>query len=300
MSGEDRLTDGFDPIRATKIIEAYNRAWNDGDLNKLSSFWTDDFIQWHCNIRRNFTREEELALLRTVVKVSKITFTKQVRTPLDQAVLDRHLIDIVFPNGKQALGIPCSVIFFFRGDKIYRSEEYVDGLSVPFMDILPEPAITGQTSVVDGGITCHFPHVADKRAAFEDGRRPRTEAATRDWHIPASSILAGRWETICRSALPGALVAILDEKAVVFTNYDKRQRSVEQYKADASAAGRLLAGARFKDFRILYQPNGFVGLATMERDTASGMVSTPFCVVADIVGERIVRFEEYLDATTLQ
>jgi hypothetical protein len=140
MRDEDLKSDAFDPVRAVSIIDDYNRAWCNRDLDKLSSYWTEDFVQWHCNIRRNFTRDEERALLQSVLKTCKCTFRNQILTPLDAAVMDRHVIDIIYPNGVQALGIPCSVIFFFRGDKIYRSEEYVDGLSVPLMDILPTPA----------------------------------------------------------------------------------------------------------------------------------------------------------------
>lgn len=134
------MADGFDPLRAVAIIEAYNRAADNADLETLSSFWTDDFVQWHCNIRRNFTRDEEAELLKTVWSSVKIDFREQVLTPLDKGVMDRHLIDITYPDGTQAIGIPCCVLFFFRGDKIYRSEEYVDGLSVPVTDILPPPA----------------------------------------------------------------------------------------------------------------------------------------------------------------
>lgn len=160
--------------------------------------------------------------------------------------------------------------------------------------------ITGQAVVVDGGISSHFAHVADKRDGFEETLASKKSAAVQDWRIPAASVLANRWQNISSARDVKALTKILHADAVIWSAVDKQSRTLEQYAAKATVHGLFQAHAVMKDFRTLYQPNGFVLMATMERATADGLVDTPFCVVAEIVGDRIMRLEEYWDATTLQ
>lgn len=160
--------------------------------------------------------------------------------------------------------------------------------------------VTGQAVVVDGGISAHFAHVADKREAFEQGLASRRTAPVQDWAIPKASVLANRWQKIMASRNARALAAILADDAVIWTNADKQACSLADYVSGKDARGLFHPDSGVSDFRVMYKPDGFVAMATMERRTPGGPVATPFCVVADIASNRITRLEEYFDAATLQ
>lgn len=160
--------------------------------------------------------------------------------------------------------------------------------------------VTGQAVVVDGGITAHFSHVADKRDAFAEDLYSRKSASVQSWKIPAMSVLANRWQRIIASRDAAALATILADDAVIWSNPDKQARTLDEYRSFSKAQGLFHADGAITDFRMMYKPDGFVGMATMERVTAQGVASTPFCIIADIFGSRITRLEEYYDAATLQ
>jgi hypothetical protein len=101
-------------------------------------------FQWHSNIRRDFSMMEEFAILETVLGCSHIVFhTMRLTSLSSDIVMDENLLDIRMNNGVEALNIPCSVLFHFRDDKIFRSEEYIDGMAVPLMNVPPTPATQG-------------------------------------------------------------------------------------------------------------------------------------------------------------
>jgi ketosteroid isomerase-like protein len=130
------------PERQVAIIRDYNETFMRRDLAGMRRHMAPDFIQWHSNIRRDFTIEEEMAILETVLGCSRIVFHTMRLTPLSgNVVMDEHKLDISLNDGRVTRDIPCSVLFHFRGDKIVRSEEYIDGMSVPLMDVLPTPNI---------------------------------------------------------------------------------------------------------------------------------------------------------------
>jgi ketosteroid isomerase-like protein len=131
------MTDGFDSDLAVEIVTAFNAAFMDRDIERMKSFWTDDFVQWHSHIRKDFTVEEEVALLHAVLDTVSIKFYDVRMTPISDGVLMRHTGDVRLSNGTERKGIPFAAVYHFRGDKICRCEEYVDGLSLPPMDMLP-------------------------------------------------------------------------------------------------------------------------------------------------------------------
>jgi ketosteroid isomerase-like protein len=128
----------FDPEKAVAVVVAFNEAFMARDIEKMKSYWTEDFVQWHSHIRKDFTLEEEVALLRTVFDSVFIEFYDVKMTPTSDGVLMQHRGDVRLSNGAQATGVPFAAVYHFRGDKICRCEEYVDGLSLPPMDMLPK------------------------------------------------------------------------------------------------------------------------------------------------------------------
>jgi ketosteroid isomerase-like protein len=132
------MSDSFDPDSAVAIVTAFNDAFMARDIQRMKSFWTEDFVQWHSHIRKEFTLEEEVALLQTVLDSVSIEFYDVRITPMSEGVLMRHRGNIRLANGAEANGVPFAAVYHFRGDKICRCEEYVDGLSLPPMEMLPK------------------------------------------------------------------------------------------------------------------------------------------------------------------
>ena len=54
------------------IVREYNATFMRRDLVGMRRFMAADFVQWHSNIRRDFSIEEEMAILETVLGRSSI------------------------------------------------------------------------------------------------------------------------------------------------------------------------------------------------------------------------------------
>lgn len=132
------MSEAFDPERAVEIVKAFNDAFMDRDIPRLASFWTEDFIQWHSHIRKDFDKASEIKLLEAVLESVFIEFYDISYTPTSDGVLMRHTGNVRLASGEEARGVPFAAVYHFRGDKIARCEEYVDGLSLPKMEMLSQ------------------------------------------------------------------------------------------------------------------------------------------------------------------
>jgi ketosteroid isomerase-like protein len=131
------VSDNFDPDRAVATVTAFNAAFMARDIQRMRSFWTEDFVQWHSHIRKDFTLEEEVALLEAVLDSVFIEFYDVRMTPTSDGVLMQHRGNVRLASGAEARDVPFAAVYHFRGDEICRCEEYVDGMSLPPMDMLP-------------------------------------------------------------------------------------------------------------------------------------------------------------------
>lgn len=113
--------------------------------------------------------------------------------------------------------------------------------------------------------------------------------------------VARSWEGACRSRDNARIVAHLAEDAVVWYNFQPGvEHSRSAYLGLLEASAKSFANRRYKDVRVHLHPGGFVEQATLEGDTAKGVIETPFLLVATVEGDRITRIAEYFDTTVLQ
>jgi ketosteroid isomerase-like protein len=122
---------------AMKVVDDYNDAWMARDLEGMKATLSDNYIQWHSHIRKEFTKQEEFEMLEQALKVMHITFHNVRRFPVEGGVAMQCLGDIRLSNGAEAKDVPFAMIYRVREGKIYRCDEYVDGLSLPKMDFIP-------------------------------------------------------------------------------------------------------------------------------------------------------------------
>jgi ketosteroid isomerase-like protein len=131
------MAEKFDTDAAMKIVTTYNDAWMARDLDAMKATTSDDYIQWHSHIRKEFTKEEEFAMLEQALESMHINFHHVRCFPTDGGVAMQCLGDIKLKNGAEAKNVPFAMIYRVRYGKIYRCDEYVDGLSLPKMDFIP-------------------------------------------------------------------------------------------------------------------------------------------------------------------
>lgn len=127
----------YDADAAVAVAKGWNTAWMARDLKAMADLAADDYIQWHSHIRKNFTKKEEFDMLEEAVKVMDINFYDVKVTPLEGGALQQCLGDIKLSNGASVTGVPFAMVFRIRDGKIYRCDEYVDGMSLPQLDFIP-------------------------------------------------------------------------------------------------------------------------------------------------------------------
>lgn len=131
------MTGQIDSDAALALVDTYNAAWMARDLDGMKATLSDDYIQWHSHIRKEFSKAEEFAMLEEALKVMQIEFHHVNRFPTDRGVAMQCLGDIRLSNGSEAKDVPFAMIFTVRDNKIVRCDEYVDGNSLPKMDFIP-------------------------------------------------------------------------------------------------------------------------------------------------------------------
>lgn len=119
------------------VVKSYNDAWMARDLQGMKDRTADDHIQWHSHIRKDFSRTEEFAMLEEAIKVMQIRFHHILLYPVEGGAAQQCLGDIDLSNGATARDIPFGMVYRVRNGKIYRCDEYVDGLSLPQLDFIP-------------------------------------------------------------------------------------------------------------------------------------------------------------------
>jgi ketosteroid isomerase-like protein len=121
---------------ALRVVYETFGAWLEKDLDKMAAGLADDFVQWHSHIGKDFSKSEHQALLRQVLGAGSLHYHDVTYLPLEGGVLVRCLCDIRMNDGASADDIPFAMIFRVRNGRIYRCDEYMDGLSLPKMTFI--------------------------------------------------------------------------------------------------------------------------------------------------------------------
>ena len=112
--------------------------------------------------------------------------------------------------------------------------------------------------------------------------------------------VAKSWEAACRSLDNARIVDHLADHAMVWYNFQPgTEHTKAAYRAMLDASAKTFSNQRYKDMRVHLHPGGFVEQATLEGDTATGVIETPFLLVATVEGDKITRIAEYFDTTIM-
>lgn len=112
--------------------------------------------------------------------------------------------------------------------------------------------------------------------------------------------VAKSWEAACRSRDNARIVDHLADDAVVWYNFQPgTEHSKAAYRDTLDASAATFSNQRYKDMRVHLHPGGFVEQATLEGDTAKGVIETPFLLIATVEGDKITRIAEYFDTTVM-
>lgn len=111
--------------------------------------------------------------------------------------------------------------------------------------------------------------------------------------------LVERWRAVAREGELEEYAALYTPDAVVWKNFDNRERSVERAFREARWEQGVLTDVSEEDLRIQVTDRGFVIQATMRATVRSGgELVLPTCVVVSLEGELIARVDEYVDSAT--
>jgi ketosteroid isomerase-like protein len=135
---------------ALRVVCETFAAWMARDLERMAAGLADDFVQWHSHIRRDFSKLEHQALLRQVLGAGTLTYHHVTYLSLQGGVLVRCLCDIRMNDGANADDVPFAMIFRVRNGKIFRCDEYMDGLALPKMPFVQEPVLRGRRRTAPG------------------------------------------------------------------------------------------------------------------------------------------------------
>ena len=114
------------------------------------------------------------------------------------------------------------------------------------------------------------------------------------------SSVARNWEAACRSLDTEQILACLADDATVWYNFQPDvKHSKKAYGDLLEASKKTFYNQRYKDMRVHFHPGGFVEQATLEGDTANGVVETPLLLIATVEDDRITRIEEYFDSSIM-
>jgi ketosteroid isomerase-like protein len=272
----------FKPEYAVDVVSRYTDAVNAADRTAMARFLTDDYVQWHAHICRNFTWEEESRLLEQLMSSAKLTCHDVRLTPAKEGVIKRYNISLQGPEGWLARSVPALVLFRFRGNSIYRAEEFFDALSTDVSG-LPEPCAIGEV-----------------RGQLDPaGERSQADIDPSDWNIPLARQVEREFTRALEAGDSTSLLGLMSETSDTWFNTSQYHLNKLELGDRMGKYRRFIRNRSFRDIQVLYHPDGFLWEATLAGETDQGPVTIPFVAVADIENEQIVRTEVYLNGASL-
>ena len=125
------MSEELDAEEAMRLVDGHFGAWMARDPDRMDAYTSDDFIMWHSMIRKEFTKAEHHALLLQVLEVMQIDYHSIRRYPIEGGVAMQCLGNVRLKGHAEAKNVPFALIYRVRDGKIYRCDEYIDGMSLP-------------------------------------------------------------------------------------------------------------------------------------------------------------------------
>lgn len=113
----------------------------------------------------------------------------------------------------------------------------------------------------------------------------------------ATAVVLARWRAAVESDDEAAYRALHTPDAVVWKNFDGRERTVAEAFRESRWERRFLPDAVQEDVRVQATERGILVQLTMRAPTPAGTeVVVPTCMVVTLDGDRIARVDEYVDS----
>jgi ketosteroid isomerase-like protein len=109
-----------------ELCEQLFAAIASGDTEAVRGIYAQDAVIWHNNDRVEQTPDENLRVLRWVIRnVKDLRYEEVRRHATADGFVQQHVLRGVAPNGT-ALEIPACIVCTVRDGRIVRLEEYLD------------------------------------------------------------------------------------------------------------------------------------------------------------------------------
>jgi len=114
----------------TDVADRIFAAIEAGDADAVAEIYADDAVIWHNDDGIEQTKDQNLRVLRWLVKLTtRREYCAIRRYEIDGGFVQQHDLHVDLPDGRSAV-LPACVIVQVDGDKITRIDEYLDSAAV--------------------------------------------------------------------------------------------------------------------------------------------------------------------------
>lgn len=111
--------------------------------------------------------------------------------------------------------------------------------------------------------------------------------------------LANFWVTVSEEHNVEKFQTVLHPDFVMWYNFDPQDRTRAEFVETLKAAHAMFQDQKNEDARITITEDGFVLQATMTGILDGKAISSPYCFIAQIKDDLIIRGDEYFDTAQL-
>lgn len=111
--------------------------------------------------------------------------------------------------------------------------------------------------------------------------------------------LANFWATVSEEHNVEKFQTVLHPAFVMWYNFDPQDRTRAEFVETLKAAHAMFKDQKNEDARITITEDGFVLQATMTGILDGKAISSPYCFIAQIKDDLIIRGDEYFDTAQL-
>jgi ketosteroid isomerase-like protein len=110
----------------TDVADRIFAAIEAGDADAVADIYADDAVIWHNNDGVEQTKEENMRVLRWLVRsTSRREYCAIRRFEIDGGFVQQHDLHVEFDDGRSAV-LPACLVVQVDGDRITRIDEYLD------------------------------------------------------------------------------------------------------------------------------------------------------------------------------
>lgn len=110
----------------TDVADRIFAAIEAGDADAVAEIYADDAVIWHNNDGVEQTKEENVRVLRWLVRsTSRREYCAIRRFEIDGGFVQQHDLHVEFDDGRSAV-LPACLVVQVDGDRITRIDEYLD------------------------------------------------------------------------------------------------------------------------------------------------------------------------------